>query len=187
MTRSAALRDHVATAILDAAAVVFAEHGEAASMSDVATAAGVGRTTLYRYFPSRETLQDALTQAVGDEWHRRFAEAGLDTVDAREGIARATRIFFGFAAKYEALAWAIRKPDVPEETKRRLAEPVAALFRRGAADGAWRTELSDETLLNMYLALVVGALHEKLHHRMGVEPAAAAVTSVFLDGAAARR
>jgi AcrR family transcriptional regulator len=186
VTRSATLRDHVATAILDAAAVVFAEHGEAASMADVATTAGVGRTTLYRYFPSREVLQDALTQAVGEEWHRRFAEAGLDTAGAREGIARATRIIFGFAAKYEALAWALRKPEVPDETKRRLAEPIAALFRRGAADGAWRAGLSDETLLNTYLALVMGALHDKMHHRMGVEPAAAAITSVFLDGTAAR-
>jgi hypothetical protein len=35
--------------------------------------------------------------------------------------------------------------------------------------------------------VVVGALHDKMRHRMGVEPRAAAITSVFLDGADARR
>ncbi len=53
------MRDHVAEAILDAAAAVFAERGEAASMADVAEAAGVGRATLYRYFPSRDVLLDS--------------------------------------------------------------------------------------------------------------------------------
>ncbi|MEM7588506.1 MAG: TetR family transcriptional regulator, partial [Acidobacteriota bacterium] len=40
-------------AVLDAAALLFTEN-PGASMAALAEAAGVGRATLYRYFPTRE-------------------------------------------------------------------------------------------------------------------------------------
>jgi AcrR family transcriptional regulator len=64
MTRSPALRDHVATGLLETAANVLADRGEAAGMSDIAEAAGVARATLYRYFPNREALRSALLDAA---------------------------------------------------------------------------------------------------------------------------
>jgi AcrR family transcriptional regulator len=42
------------------AAVAFAEHGEGASLDDIAKKAGVGSGTLYRHFPSRQTLLEAV-------------------------------------------------------------------------------------------------------------------------------
>ena len=61
------LRERVAAAIVEAAATVLAEHGDSASMSDVAGAAGVARATLYRYFPNREALLEALGSVAVDE------------------------------------------------------------------------------------------------------------------------
>jgi AcrR family transcriptional regulator len=50
-------------AILDAALLVFAEHGfEAARLDDVAARAGVAKGTLYLYFPSKEALFEALVR-----------------------------------------------------------------------------------------------------------------------------
>lgn len=46
--------------ILDAATRVFAERGPTATLHDVARAAGVGVGTVYRNFPDRERLLDAL-------------------------------------------------------------------------------------------------------------------------------
>jgi AcrR family transcriptional regulator len=46
--------------VLTAAAQVFGERGLAASIDEVARAAGVGVGTVYRRFPSKETLVDAL-------------------------------------------------------------------------------------------------------------------------------
>ncbi|OYU47599.1 MAG: hypothetical protein CFE31_16125 [Rhizobiales bacterium PAR1] len=47
--------------MLDAAAAVFAERGyEAASMDDIAHAAGMTKPTFYRYFPSKEALFEAV-------------------------------------------------------------------------------------------------------------------------------
>jgi AcrR family transcriptional regulator len=50
--------------LLAAAGQVFEEKGLEASVADVAAAAGVGMGTLYRHFPSKEALVEALVSDV---------------------------------------------------------------------------------------------------------------------------
>ncbi|MEU6557214.1 TetR/AcrR family transcriptional regulator [Streptomyces sp. NPDC046915] len=45
--------------LLKAAVAAFAEHGENASLDDIAKRAGVGSGTLYRHFPTRQALLEA--------------------------------------------------------------------------------------------------------------------------------
>jgi len=45
--------------LLKVAAEAFAEHGEQASLDDIAKRAGVGSGTLYRHFPTRQALLEA--------------------------------------------------------------------------------------------------------------------------------
>ncbi|MGN5378285.1 TetR family transcriptional regulator [Streptomyces sp. MUSC 14] len=45
--------------LLKVAAEAFAEHGESASLDDIAKRAGVGSGTLYRHFPTRQALLQA--------------------------------------------------------------------------------------------------------------------------------
>ncbi|MER6071296.1 TetR/AcrR family transcriptional regulator [Streptomyces sp. NPDC001852] len=45
--------------LLKVAAQAFAEHGENASLDDIAKRAGVGSGTLYRHFPTRQALLEA--------------------------------------------------------------------------------------------------------------------------------
>lgn len=52
-SRSHLLRESGRSAILDQVAKVLSDGGLSMSMSEVAEAAGVGRATLYRYFPNR--------------------------------------------------------------------------------------------------------------------------------------
>ncbi|MFJ2770838.1 TetR/AcrR family transcriptional regulator [Streptomyces sp. NPDC087300] len=52
--------------VLDVAEEQFAERGDAVQMAEVARAAGVGVGTVYRHFPNRQALVEAITE-------RRFA------------------------------------------------------------------------------------------------------------------
>jgi len=63
--------------VLDAAARVFAERGATATLNDVARAAGVGVGTVYRKFPDKEALLDALFDDKIDSLVRLADEASM--------------------------------------------------------------------------------------------------------------
>ena len=71
------------SALLAAGERVFARSGVDGPMEEVAREAGVGRGTLYRHFPSREVLLDAIMQS----WVDRVNDAA-DKVLAHEGPPR---------------------------------------------------------------------------------------------------
>lgn len=55
-------------AILDAAAALFAERGfEATTMTEVAVRSGTAIGSLYRFFPTKEAIAEALSQRYGEE------------------------------------------------------------------------------------------------------------------------
>jgi AcrR family transcriptional regulator len=69
--------------LIDAARDVFREQGYDASLDEVAKRAGVGAGTLYRHFPSRDVLMDAIMQS----WVDRVNDSA-DKVLVREGEPR---------------------------------------------------------------------------------------------------
>ncbi len=75
--------------ILATARIVFTERGTDASLDDIAKRAGVGPGTLYRHFPTREALVDALMK----DWTDRV------TADADAAIAT------GLPAREMLTAW----------------------------------------------------------------------------------
>lgn len=183
MTRRPALRDHVATMIMESAASVLAERGDAVSMADIAKAADVGRATLYRYFPSRDTLIAAMAEAALEDLSARMEEAGLESVPVREAIARIARAFIA-NGQYAALERGARVECVsPIEIDRRLTTPLRELFQRGIDTGAFRTDMSADTIVAISGALLhVGIA---LAVTLGAEQASATITSLFLDGVSA--
>ncbi|HRP08074.1 MAG TPA: phosphoenolpyruvate carboxylase, partial [Gemmatimonadales bacterium] len=76
--------------ILAAALNCFAERGFAATtMAEIAAAAGVTAGTIYRYFPSKEALVEALVESGGDaSWNRgREVAEAYRSRTAREVVA----------------------------------------------------------------------------------------------------
>lgn len=179
------LSERTATVILEAAATVFAEHGAAASMSDVAEEAGVGRATIYRHYPNRETLLQALARAALAEAADRLAEADLDHAPVAEAIARVVRAFAAIGDRYVVLVQE-QVPYDPGEIEERLTAPVQAVIVRGQREGVLRDDLPAMWLGEVLGGLISGGLRLAQRERLGVERTSEVVTSAFLDGARPR-
>src|SRR5690625_4779956 len=81
------VRARTRKAILDAAASVLARN-RAATLADIAAAADVGRTTLHRYFPDRNTLLRELTSDSGEALDRAVVDAAVEQGPPREALRR---------------------------------------------------------------------------------------------------
>jgi AcrR family transcriptional regulator len=177
--------DRTAAAILEAAAHALSEHGGRTSMADVAAAAGVSRATLYRYYPDREALLDALASHALAEAAARLADAGLERAPVEEAIERIVRALTAGGDRYAVLAREQVEGD-PAEIERLIAAPMRAVFARGLESGLFRQDLPADVLLELLGGALVAALKLTQRGQLGLEDASAAAASVFLDGARAR-
>ena len=88
--------------LLAAAGDAFAQDGPAASLEDIARRAGVGIGTLYRHYPTRQDLLEAVYVDEVEEMSRRAADlADLEPWDA---LVTWLRQFVRYAATKRALA-----------------------------------------------------------------------------------
>ena len=152
-------------------------------MADIAEAAGVGRATLYRYFPSRGVLLQALTEAAIKEVKHALEDGGLDTAPFPSALAGLTRAFVALSVKYVALA---REEKMSEGNTldRDVRSRLATLFGRGVAERALRDDLPRDALVELYTGLLQSAMLLTMRRELNVEQASEAVISVFLTGAA---
>jgi AcrR family transcriptional regulator len=126
--------------IIKAARAVFADHGIDAQIDDVAKRAKVGVGTVYRHFPTKEALLDALVRERFAEIAG-YAEEALQREDAWEGfcelIWRAAERNAVDRAFCEILA-GTDQSAVVEETG--LASSTEELMTRAKAQGKMRAD-----------------------------------------------
>jgi AcrR family transcriptional regulator len=170
----------VSAAILEAAAAVFAERGEQASMADVAAAAGMARATVYRYFPNREALFEALGRVAVEEAGERLRAGRLEHVAVTEAFERAVRALVAVGDYLVVVSRESARPD-PAEFERRVAAPLRELIERAQSLGEVRDDLPASWLMESLIGIVVSGIQTR--PLLGVEDTVAGITSLFLDGA----
>ncbi|WP_260615257.1 TetR/AcrR family transcriptional regulator [Microbispora sp. KK1-11] len=136
--------------LLKAAAAVFARDGADASVKDVAREAGVGVGTLYRRFPSKELL----IEAVYRHEVRLLCEAAPElvaTLPPVDALRTWMERFIDFMATKHGMAGALRVvlTDDSErlQTRACLAEAVDHLLAAGRNQGVTREEAKPQDVL----------------------------------------
>jgi AcrR family transcriptional regulator len=166
--------------VLEAAKAVFSAGGPEASLEAVAKRAGVGIGTLYRHFPTREALFEAVyrreVEQLGELAEQLRVEAA--PVDALRRWLRSNVEFVatkkGMSA---ALALAVHKSsDLFAYTSDRLTKAVGALLDRAVAAGEIRADISPEDLLRT----LVGMCY--MHDQPGWQATVLRMVDVFVDG-----
>jgi AcrR family transcriptional regulator len=88
--------------VLAAAREAFAAGGEATSLEEIARRAGVGIGTLYRHFPNRQALLEALYLGEVDQLCRSAAE--LESADPWQALTEWFERFIAYMATKQALS-----------------------------------------------------------------------------------
>jgi AcrR family transcriptional regulator len=139
--------------ILDAAAVVLAQEGLVAGVDAVARAAGVGVGTVYRRFPTKEALLEAV---INDRVERVQAELGeLGAIeDPWEAFSAAAHALAGSIARdrgfFQVLQEAKeRMPETTDHARRCTVDAIAPILRRAQEAGAVRDDLVPLDVLSL--------------------------------------
>ena len=151
-------------------------------MAEIADEAGVGRATLYRHFPTRESLLRGLAHAGITELVEAFEAAHLDELPADRAIARIVTVYLREGVKYAA---AIRKADqyCEPDLIERTVGPVREVIDRGVRDKVLRDDLRSDAMFSMFSAIMERALWLTIDDAMPPEDAADAAVAIFLNGA----
>ncbi|WP_121719136.1 TetR/AcrR family transcriptional regulator [Streptomyces sp. E2N171] len=142
--------------LVEAAHAVFAEQGLEAPLDVIARRAGVGNATLYRHFPTRAALVDAV-----------FRDQLTGTMEAGERARRAPDAWAGLSGYLDAVFATLaadrgtndlmttRLPDVETlgAVHAHNRETVDVLLERARAQGSVRADVTTEDLLFTLAAL----------------------------------
>jgi AcrR family transcriptional regulator len=142
--------------IVEVAARLLAEN-PSAGMADVAAGAGVGRATLYRHFPTRETLLQAIREQAVEDAERALAACRLDEDSATDALQRLCGAWLDVAERY-ALAEPRRSPR-----SHVLRDPLIALIERGQAAGEFSRELPPQWMARAFGALLLAGARDGAH------------------------
>jgi AcrR family transcriptional regulator len=131
--------------ILKAAAAVFTERGFEATLDEVARRAGVGVGTVYRRFPDKMSLADALFEERIDALVE-LAERAQEQPDAWAGLVwfleHSAEMLAGDRGLREILLYAVHGHDHVTYARDRMRPAVDRLLKRAQADGQVRADLA---------------------------------------------
>jgi AcrR family transcriptional regulator len=143
--------------ILDVAKDAFTRSNWEINLDDVAKQAGVGAGTLYRHFPTREALLEAVYRTEVEKLaaaERRFAE----TMSPIEALRAWMLLFVDYIATKKIIAAALNTvvggpSKLFEATSAQIKGAIDALVKRAIKSGDIRTDLDPLDLLRALIGV----------------------------------
>jgi AcrR family transcriptional regulator len=156
--------------VLDAAVALLAERPQA-TMQEIADASGLGRTTVYRHFPRRQDLIDALFSDV-------LREAARTIDDALRAPGTPIELLCDLGPRIIAIGDRYRFLDAHPELRERaltagdeVGNPLATFLAEAQARGELRGDLPVAWMLTTLRGLGVVAMYELTAGRLTLEEA----------------
>jgi AcrR family transcriptional regulator len=166
--------------VLEAAKAVFSAGGPDASLEAVARRAEVGIGTLYRHFPTREALFEAVYRReveqlgeLADQLKneaspvaalRRWLRSNVEFVATKKGMSGALAVVLQGSSELYAYSFD------------RLTKAVGALLDRAVAAGEIRADIGPEDLLRALIGMCY------MHDQPGWQATVMRLLDVFIDG-----
>ena len=167
--------------LLEAAATVFGAGGAQASLEAVAREAGVGIGTLYRHFPTREELFEAVYRNEVDILYALAEELVREEVEPVTALQRwihaSVRLFATKSGMIGALQLDTQaSAELKTYSMDKMTGSIGMLIDRGVRDGTLRDDIGPE---DVFRALV-GIYYSQ--NQTGGPAAALRLIDVFVDG-----
>ncbi|GAA0278523.1 TetR/AcrR family transcriptional regulator [Cryptosporangium japonicum] len=141
--------------LLDAAREAVAQHGADASLDDIARRAGVGSGTLYRHFPTRAALLEAVFHEQIDGLCAQAA-ARLDDPDPAAALGAWLEAVLRHSIRNRGMAAALRTEHTDSTwCHATMQESAGRLLTRAQAAGALRAEVPVGDLLRLINGLAL--------------------------------
>jgi AcrR family transcriptional regulator len=143
--------------VLEVAKEAFTRSGADASLDDIAKQAGVGAGTLYRHFPSRDELLEAVYRTEVEKLaaaEKKFAE----TMPPMEALRAWMLLFVDYIATKKIIAPALNTmvggpSKVFEASHAQIWEAIRALVKRAIKSGDIRKDLDAIDLLRALIGV----------------------------------
>ena len=166
--------------VLEAAKAVFSAGGSEASLEAVARRAGVGIGTLYRHFPTREALFEAVYRREVDQLSE-LAEQLKGTADPVDALRRWLKSNVQLVATKKGMIAALAlvmqsSSELYAYSFDRLTRAVGTLLDRAIAAGEVRSDIGAEDVLRALIGMCY------MHDQPGWQSTVLRLLDVFVDG-----
>jgi AcrR family transcriptional regulator len=146
--------------LIDAAKAAFAESGLNVSLEEIARRAGVGIGTLYRHFPNRESVVEAVYRREVEQLAEAVPQL-LEVASAGEALHKWMHLFVDYIATKRLIAPSLaaatgRTSALYATSVELITGAISTLVKRAIASGEVRKDIDPSDLLRALVGVSYG-------------------------------
>jgi AcrR family transcriptional regulator len=166
--------------LIDAAKAGFSEFGLNVSLEEIARRAGVGIGTLYRHFPSREAVVEAVYRREVEQLAEAVPQL-LETSPAGEALHKWMHLFVDYIATKRLIAPSLaaatgRSSSLYASSVELITRAITTLVKRAVASGDVRKDIDSSDLLRALIGVSYG------NPDVGWQASARRLIDILMDG-----